>query len=129
MSSSPGGTEPATSTESQSLPRTPAVSQATCLAGPPTLSRAITRTIFISNADFQLPIADWCSFPGADSQLRISGQSLTAREHKLANGHLAIGNGGFVRPGFRNKIRRALQAFESTGVCPPPIKFFPGHFA
>src|SRR2546430_10420033 len=48
MSSSPFGTTPATSRDSTPRRRKPASSQATCFAGPPTLSRAMMRTTFIS---------------------------------------------------------------------------------
>src|SRR6266498_2340792 len=56
MSSSPGGTEPATRTDSQSSLCNPAVSQTTWRAGPPTFSLAIMRTIFIGYC--RLPIAN-----------------------------------------------------------------------
>src|SRR2546423_15706022 len=48
MSSSPFGTTPATRRDSTPRRRKPASSQATCFAGPPTLSRAMMRTTFIS---------------------------------------------------------------------------------
>src|SRR5687767_7985971 len=70
MSSSPGGTVPATSSDSNSDPLKPAVSQTTCLAGPPTFSRAMTRTIFIT-----LPIAN-CELPIADCRLPVSQQTV-----------------------------------------------------
>ncbi len=47
MSSSPGGTTPATSSDSTPRPRNPASSHATCRAGPPTFSRAMMRTTFM----------------------------------------------------------------------------------
>src|SRR6185503_8605962 len=48
MSSSPGGTVPAIRRESNCGRDKPLVSQTTCFAGPPTLRRAMTRTIFIA---------------------------------------------------------------------------------
>src|SRR5450432_3582405 len=106
MSSSPGGTVPATSSVSQSALCKPAVSQTTCFAGPPTLSRAMMRTIFISGG---------AGMPGLSSTRR-TGTGFLLQLH-------------FVCARLRDQVRRQQQTLERTGVGPPAVKLIPGHLA
>src|SRR5215218_414077 len=109
MSSSPGGTTPATRRLSTPLSRKPASSHATCFAGPPTFRRAMMRRTFMSKR------------PSACGLGRAVGAG-------------GFGGGGralveFVRAGLGGEVRGVEERLEGSGVSPPAVELVPGHVA
>src|SRR5689334_16650096 len=101
MSSSPSGTEPATSKVANPDSCKPRVNQTTCFAGPPTLSRAIILITFVGRT------SDMSDLQNCELSLSFEVQLVGAR--------------------FRHEVRGAQQTLKRSCVSPPTFDLFPGH--
>src|SRR6185369_4382314 len=122
MSSSPCGTVPATSSVSQ-FGVGNLLNQTTCLAGPPTLRRAMTRTIFISwKREQPAQMIDIVFSSGANTGPLLRQFVSKTRAHFGRTFQLHL-----IGPRFGDQIGGAQQAFKCACVSPPTFKFLPRH--
>src|SRR5215207_7321642 len=111
MSSSPGGTTPATRRLSTPLSRNPASSHATCFAGPPTFRRAMMRRTFM-----------------------VKRPSACGLRRAVGAGGFGGGGGGrvlveLVRARLGGELRGVQERLEGSGVSPPAVELVPSHVA
>src|SRR6185369_11747274 len=101
MSSSPSGTEPATSKVAKPDSCKPRVNQTTCFAGPPTFRRAMILITLVGRT------SDMDDLQNCELSLSFEVHLVGAR--------------------FCHEVRSVQQALERSRVSPPTFDLFPGH--